>query len=552
MGTISGGDLFLKILVDEGVTHLFGNPGTTELPVMDALSYHQDLSYILGLQEAVVVAMADGYARASGRLAACNVHVAPGLGNAMGSIFNANFSRSPIIVTAGQQEQGHGLMEPLLFGDLVAMARPNVKWATEVTRAEDLPRVLRRAAKVALTPPTGPVFISLPGDVLNKQINVDLGKPTRVETGTLPSQETISIIGRRLLNAKSPLLVCGQGMVSGNALREAARLAELIGAKAMQQSFPTGAHYLSEHPTFCGGIGRVQNQVRDVLANHDLIIALGGDVFRMSVFAPVEAVPIGTQIIQISQEDWELGKNFPVDIAIRADIKLTLDELSNYIELSRTTDQIQRSRERLDRIARNNWSQKRNELRKSILTKKEGEAVDPERLMLEISESLPKNAIVVEEALLSSRQLPNLLAYRERHDFFALDSGGIGFAIAGAVGISLAQPTRPIIAIIGDGSALYGFQALWTAANQNLPITYIICNNSSYRILKERLLAFHGNDNFIGMDMRNPPINFHQMAQSFGIWSKRTESIADFSTAFREACKRSGPKLIDVKVTDGF
>ena len=552
MNTTSGGSIFLSVMKDEGVTHLFGNPGTTELPIMHALSEHPDLEYVLGLQESVVVAMADGFARASGRLAACNVHVAPGLGNAMGSIFNANWSGSPIIVSAGQQEQGHGLMEPMLYGELVPMAAPCVKWAFEVTRPDDLPRIIRRAAKIALTPPMGPVFLSLPGDVLNAQIAAEIGSRTRVDTSTVPSQDTLVALAERLLSAERPLLVCGQEVASSNAMAEAARVAELIGAAAMQQSVPSGAHYLSEHRTFVGGLTRVQQQVRDVLSNYDLVVALGGDVFRMSVYAPVEAVPENTRLIHIGQLDWEMGKNYPTEMAIRADMKATLGALADHIEATRSDAQTVAAEERLAEIASRNWSANRVKVRDSILSRDAGAVIDPERLMVEITDSLPPDAIVVEEALLNSRQLPNLLAYRGQNDFFALDSGGIGFAIAGAVGISLAHPTRPVVAIIGDGSALYSFQALWTAANKNLPITYVICNNSSYRILKERLKAFHGNENFIGMDMRDPVIDFTGLARSFGVWAERVEKIEDLADVLRAAYQREGPKLIDVQVADGF
>ena len=184
--TISGRNAFIELLQSEGVTHLFGNPGTTELPIMHALADYPDMRYVLGLQEAIVVAMADGYARASGELVACNVHVAPGLGNAMGSLFTAFNSGTPLIITAGQQEQGHGLTEPLLYAPLVPIATPVVKWATEVTRLEDLPRIVHRAAKIATTPPTGPVFISLPGDILNAFGVIDLGQATRFDTRVRP------------------------------------------------------------------------------------------------------------------------------------------------------------------------------------------------------------------------------------------------------------------------------------------------------------------------------------------------------------------------------
>src|SRR6476646_7352384 len=173
----TGRAAFLQLLADEGITHLFGNPGTTELAIMEVVPQFPQLKFVLGLQEASVVAMADGYCRASGKLAAANVHVAPGLGNAMGALYNAKFSGSPIILTAGQQEQGHGLLEPMLYDPLVPIAQPLVKWAVEATRVQDLPRIVHRAAKVALTPPTGPVFISLPGDILDAEPPLDLGHP---------------------------------------------------------------------------------------------------------------------------------------------------------------------------------------------------------------------------------------------------------------------------------------------------------------------------------------------------------------------------------------
>ncbi len=195
MNRITGRSAFLALLKDEGITHLFGNPGTTELPIMHALKDHPDLTYVMAMQESLVVAIADGYSRASGRLVACNVHVAPGLGNAMGSLFNASFTGTPMILTAGQQEQGHGLMEPVLYGPLLQMAEPLVKWAVEVTRLEDLPRIVRRAAKIATTPPTGPVFISLPGDILNAEAGIELGRSTRVDTRVKPSDEVAAGAG---------------------------------------------------------------------------------------------------------------------------------------------------------------------------------------------------------------------------------------------------------------------------------------------------------------------------------------------------------------------
>ena len=334
--TLTGRSAFLELLEDEGVTHLFGNPGTTELPIMDALVAHPSLRYVLGLQESIVVAMADGYSRASGQLTACNVHVAPGLGNALGSLYNAAWYGSPVIVTAGQQQLGFGLTEPLLSGPLVAMATPLVKWAVEITRLEDLPLVVRRAAKIALTPPTGPVFISLPGDILNDEKPLALGEATRVEATTLPTHAGLERLADRILEASNPVIVSGHEIATGDALDEAETIAELLGAPVYQQTVPYATHFRSEHPAFMGSLGRDQPRVREILAPHDLMICLGADVLRMSVWHSTDPMPSGMKVIQIGQRDWEFGKNYPTEIALRADVGQTLRVLAPVIEARRS------------------------------------------------------------------------------------------------------------------------------------------------------------------------------------------------------------------------
>src|SRR5262249_15335999 len=265
---------FLPGRSDEGVTKMSANPGTTELPIMHALSSAPEMGYVLGLQEAVVIAMADGYARASGKLASCNVHVAPGLGNAIGSIYTALISGTPMIVTAGQQEQGHGLTEPLLYAPLLPIAQPVVKWATEVNRIEDLPRILRRAAKVATTAPTGPVFISLPGDILNNSAPLDLGEATRVDTAVRPSDAALEQLAKRILAARNPVIIAGHEIASSDAFAEAAAFAETLGAPVLQQTVVYGAQFPSEHPAYIGALNRDQKRVRQILSDYDLMLCV--------------------------------------------------------------------------------------------------------------------------------------------------------------------------------------------------------------------------------------------------------------------------------------
>ncbi len=550
--SLSGRAAFLQLLASEGVDTLFGNPGTTELAIMEALGAQTDIRYVLGLQESVVVAMADGYARASGRLAAANVHVAPGLGNAVGALYNARFYGSPLLVTAGQQELGHGLMEPMLYDPLVPIAQPMVKWAVEVTRVQDLPRIVRRAAKVALAPPTGPVFISLPGDILDAEAPLDLGQPTRVDLRTRPSDEALAQLAARLLAARNPVLIAGHELATRNAHAEAMRLAELLGAPVWQQTVPYAAHYPSEHRCFMGSLTRNQAQVRATLQPHDLLVCLGADVLRMSVMSPVDALPEGMPIVQISERDWELGKNYPTEIAISAHVGETLAALNALLERTLTAQQRSGAAQRLTALEAGNWSAKRARHCADAQALAGTTPIDPTFLMMQISESLPPDAVVVEEGLWSTFPLLNFLQLRDHQSFFGLASGGIGFALAGAVGISLALPSRPVVAVVGDGSAMYSIQALWTAAHLGLPITYVIPNNRGYRILKERLKSFRKTERFIGMDLRRPEIDFVALAQSLGLPAQRITDPADIAPALRGIGGRQGPALFDIQVADGF
>jgi len=552
MARISGRSAFLQLLVDEGVSHLFGNPGTTELPLMEVVPDFPEIKYVLGLQEAVVVAMADGYARASGRLAACSLHVAPGLGNAIGALYNAKFSGSPLIVTAGQQEQGHGLLEPLLYDPLLPIAQPMVKWAAEVTRAEDLPRIVHRAAKVALTPPTGPVFISLPGDVLDAEVERDLGRPTRVDARVRPSDEALAQLAATLLAAKNPLILAGQELAMHDAFAEAAELAELLGAGVYQQPIPYCAQFPSAHPAYLGALTRNQKQVRALLEPFDLMLCLGADLLRMSVYSPTSPLPEAMTVVHISERDWELGKNYPTEFALRANVKETLRALLPLMRGPRGGAAAQAAARRIAALESRNWTAQRERARAEVLRAAETAPIDPRYLMLAISEALPPDAIVVEEALTSSTSLPGFLQLRDRRGFYGLASGGLGFGLAGAVGISLAQPGRPVVAIIGDGSAMYGVQALWTAAHLKLPVTYVIANNRSYRILKERLVSMRATDRFTGMDLRDPDIDFTGLARSLGVPAERVTDPQGIAPALRAALQAGAPRLIEVMVADGF
>ena len=547
--SITGRSAFLQLLTDEGVTHLFGNPGTTELAVMEAVPDFPQLKYVLGLQEAVVVGMADGYARASRQLTACNLHCMPGLGHAMGALYSAKFSGSPIIVTAGQYEIGYGLQEPLLYEPLVPVAAPLVKWAIEVPRLQDLPRIVHRAAKIAMTPPTGPVFISLPGSILDDEAPLALGRPTRVESRARPAEPLLLALAERLLAARNPVIIAGRELAERDAFDEACELADLLGAAVYPEPVPYNARFPSDHRANMGDLTRNQKKVCETLSQFDLLLCVGADLLRMSPYSATDPLPDGLPVVHITERDWELGKNYPTDMAIRADVKETLAALNPLLRRIRGEQHASAADRRLRALSSRNWSSQREAARQAV---PETTPMDPRYVARALADVLPDEAIVVEEAVSSAAALSTFVPARRADSFYGLASGGLGFGMAGAVGVSLAKPGRPVVVAIGDGSALYTVQSLWTAAHLRLPVAYVIFNNRGYRIIKERLVANRGSERFVGMDLREPDIDYIALARGFGMTARRVTEPGALAGALDAAIRSGRPALVDVAIDDGF
>jgi benzoylformate decarboxylase len=428
------------------------------------------------------------------------------------------------------------------------MAEPLVKWAVEVTRLEDLPRIVRRAAKIATTPPTGPVFISLPGDILNAEAGIDLGRSTRVDTRVKPSDEALQALVARILKAQRPVIIAGDEIVKSDALKEAAALAATLGAPAYQCSTPYGAHFLSENPCFMGALSRLQKQVREVLSPYDLMIVLGADPLRMSVYSEVDPMPDGLSMVQIGLVDWDLAKNYDAEIALKADVKETLRALVPALKASGGAALEARAKQGIAELASKNWTAKRKTIVEQIAKAGSKSPIDPDFLTLQMVEAMPDNAILVDEGLTSGRQLLALRPHRDRYGYHALASGGIGWGLPASVGVSLANPQRPVVCFSGDGSAMYSIQALWTAAHHKLPLNVVIANNGGYRIIKQRLLAFHGDDHYVGMDFVDPKVDFAGIATALGLEAIRISEPSELKPKLSSAFGRPGPKLIEVMV----
>ncbi len=354
------------------------------------------------------------------------------------------------------------------------------------------------------------MFISLPGDILNAEAGIELGRSTRIDTRVRPSEDSLTALAARILKAERPVIVVGDEIVKSDALREAADLAEALGCPAWQSPTPYGAHFLSESPSFMGAIARLQKVARDVLAPHDLLIALGGDPLRMSVYSEVDPLPDGLSIVQVGLVDGDLARNYGAEIAVKADVKETLRALvpalkqagGGALESARQTGGSRRCRPRTGRRNARRWSSRSRRParpRRSIRTGSRCKSW----------KRCPDNAILVDEGLTSSRQIIGFeAASRPLRLSRALASGGIGWGLPASVGVSLANPQRPVVCYSGDSSSMYSIQSLWTAANHKLPLNFVIVNNGGYRIIKQRLLAFHGDDNYVGMDFIDPPVDF--------------------------------------------
>lgn len=548
-----GSEAFLHLLTQNNIDTIFGNPGTTELALVDAIADSNHMRYVLGLQEAVVLAMADGYAQARGNIGVVNLHAAPGLGNALGMLYNAQRSSSPLLVTAGQHDQRFTLTEPVLWGDLATIARPFVKWSAEITRPEDLPRAVHRACKVAMAPPRGPVFLSIPVDVLTSPASFDLGRPTRIASGMRGDLDALDAAAVALCGAIKPVLIAGDAVSQSDALAEVVALAELIGAPVYLEGAQNTVTFPSTHPLFRGTLGRMAPDINKVLSTHDVMFSVGGDLFTLSLPSLIEPMPKGLKVIHLDNDPWELGKNFATDVAIVGDVKATLPELCDIIRSHMTNEDHSRIRARREALEMERKAATIHDIRSDGTVSPESGRLLPGPVISTIATSLPPDVIVVEESLSSRGNIRELLPSHDTRGFFGMRGGGIGWGMAAAVGVKLAQPERPVVALIGDGSALYSYQALWTAANQKLQgLVYVILNNSSYRILKQRTRALRSAADktkaFLAMDIDQPAVDYTALSRSFGLEARIITEFAEIRPALEWGLSADRPVVIDIKL----
>ena len=541
----------LEQFLADGMHVMFGNPGTVEQGFLDALAYYPQMKYILTLQEFVAVLAADGYARATQKPTLVQLHSTPGVGNAIGALYQAKRGHSPLVVIGGDAGTQYMAMDSQMAGDLVAFAEPVTKWSTVVVDPSSLLRVLRKAIKIASTPPMGPVYVCLPMNVLDAPSVEEIFPTTTPLTRVAPDEQTIEDIAGMLAAAKRPVIFVGDGVAYSGAQDELAQVAELIGAEVWEAD--AGEVNLSyQHPSYKGMTGHMFGTASfPVTSKGDVNLICGTyvlpEVFPLlgNIFAPQ------AKVIHIDLNSYEIAKNHPVTLGVAADPKLTLGKVAQALIRMMTADQKASAAARFSELLTVKEAQKSQALTidRSV---RDNVPLQMSRFMEELKLQLPEDAIIFDEALTNSPPISRYFAPTRTGQYFLTRGGSLGVGIPGAIGAKLANPDKTVIGFTGDGGAMYTIQALWTAARHNINAKFVVCNNLSYRLLqlnidaywKEREIPKH--DFPLSFDLSSPPIQFHEIARSMSVQSLRVEKPSEIAPAIQQALAHPGPFLIDL------
>ena len=541
-----GRQVFMESLVNHGVGHMFGNPGTTESPILDALLDYPQLKYIVALHEGVALGAASYYAQASGKTAVVNVHVAPGLGNALGMLYNALKARAPLVVTAGQQDTRLRLRGPVLGHDLVAMAAPLTKWSVQIERGDEVAPIMHRALKIASDPPAGPVFVALPIDVMEQETDVEPFAAGALYRATAPDPAGIRAAADLLAAGRRPVIVAGDD--AAGAAPEVAALAERLGAAVWCEGIRTHQVLPSGHPNFRGALPFDTVAIRKALEGADAVLLIGGPFFEEVWYAPGSPLPPGAKVMHVESAPERLAHNWPVSVGIvshpRAALSALLAAVPAQGEGAARRNEALRALKAQDAEAQRARAAKRWD-RSPIAVP---------RAMAEVEAALPPDAILVDEAITASIDLARTVRFERVGDYVGARGGGIGQALPGALGVKLAHPERPVLAVSGDGSAMYSIQALWTAAHHDLAVVFLILNNREYRILKHNMDTYRQRfgakpeRGYPHMDLVSPDLGFVEIARGMGVEGARVARPDDLRPAIDNALAAGRPFLLDVAI----
>ena len=552
-GKKTGRHLIIEQFLSDGITYMFGNPGTVEQGFLDALKEYPEMEYILTLQESIALMMGDAYARATKKTALVQIHSSPGLGNTIGALYQAMRGHSPIVVIGGDAGLKYMPMEAQMYGELVDFAKPVTKWSTMVKDSASLLRTLRRAIKVASTPPMGPVYICLPADLLDEPA-VEEVRPTFIpSTKVVPGDDFINESVALLVNAKKPVFFIGDGIAYSKAQKELESFAELLGAEVW--GVDSGELNMSAaHPLY-------QGQTGHMFGGQSLPITQKGDVNLVcGTYMVPEVFPeLGSifakdaKVIHIDLNAYEIAKNHPVDLGIVSDPKLTLNKLYAAVESLMTAVHKEEAKMRFDKLKEEKETALKCQMDKDKKKVKKG-SVEVSLFMEELAKHVADDVIIFDEALTSSPELNRYLPPKYPDHYFQTRGGSLGVGIPGALAAKLANPDKMVIGFTGDGGSMYTIQALWTAAHHKIGAKFVICNNHSYHLLQLNIDEYWKENGIQSraypecFSLTNPAIDFVKVSEGLGVPAIRVEKRKQIKEAIKKMLDEEGPFLIDLFV----
>jgi benzoylformate decarboxylase len=544
---------YLEVAAAHGVEYVFGLPGTSGQEFIGTIADQERVRFILALHETCVVSMADGHARVTGRPSLAQVSTLPGSANTVGALYDAYRDRSPVVVTSTDVDTRLVGRDSHTEGkDLVGLTRQFTKWSAEVNRADRIPEVLNRAFKVAASPPTGPVYLALPCNLLGEVIDVQspAAERSRIVPRIAADPEALADAARLLAQAKRPLIVAGSGIAKAGAIEELIKFAELLAAPVVMEPRYSFLSFPTAHPQSFQIPERAPSFNLPIWGVPDVIVAIGCRLIREYRYLDNPVMKPETRCIHIEEDPWEIGKVFPVDYGIIADAKSALRSLLEFFPkiaaAANGRDErlacIKKAREQLDK-----------DLENKVKEGWDGTPINTARLVRTMDRLLEKDALIVNESPTSKDIIMANFQFTSNRSYFSNSSGGfLGWGLGASIGAKLASPSRRVIACLGDGSTMFGIQGLWTLAKYRVPLIVIVFNNCAYMAVKNQ---FRGSEERIriaadlGAELVGPDINFARMADTFGIFGQRVEQPDAIEPAIKRAMEQSGPALIDVVIS---
>jgi len=550
LALIAGKHALLKMFEAEGVEYMFGNPGTSEAPMMAIMDQYPSIEYVLVLQEGVAVGLAEGYARSTGKVPLVSLHIDNGMSNGLSLMIDQLYSGTPMVMTAGNKD-----IRKLAPGrsDLANMARPYAKWSTEITHAEQVPGVIRRAFQEARTAPTGPAFVAMSGNAFDDVADVDLIPSAKIDVSPSADPQLIDQICSMVAGAERPILIVGDRVAESNGTAAAVAVAEAGGMRAYGHS-STGVNFPADHPLWQGNLSMREVAAIDAIRAADVIVAVGCPVFDEFFYLPGQFVAANSKLIHIDINPGAIGKSEPTDIGILASPGKALGQLAEALDVGLSGSQVEAAAGR-KREAAGESAARIDAFRQLAGTSAKGRPMSPAMMVDHLAKALPANSAVFNDAVSTSGLLFDALAPSTQGTYYGCRGQAIGWGMGAVMGVKLGSPDQPAVGVIGDGSAIMSVQALWTAVNSDIPAVFVICNNASYRVLKvnmnhyHRLSALDQPDSYFAMDFPNP-LDFAAQAQAYGMQGIRVEDPAEIDSAINSAIDSGKPAVIDM-IIDG-